>query len=220
MNSSTAIWVIVAVFAIAALLAARAGIRSLQAARTVVFFRTRRERMVAGRQWLIASFVLLALTIASAVYGKPVADQIFSPPPPLASSFTLTPLLVITDIPTFTLTPEEIATLSPTSVPLVSSVTQTSPPSVTASHTLSSPTTTATTVPSSTSTADNSLLVTAATQTALKQAFFEALSATPTATRTPVPTWTRTPTRTPPPTWTPRQHGLHVQLPQLHLQER
>src|SRR5829696_8653472 len=56
MSINAGIIVLAILCAIGALLAARAGIRSIQSARTVVFYRTRRARMLAGWQWLATAF--------------------------------------------------------------------------------------------------------------------------------------------------------------------
>src|SRR6266542_244449 len=101
MSIGAGIIVLVILFAIGALLSARAGIRSIQAARSVVFYRTRRARMVAGQQWLVVAFVLLALAMASAAFGQPIANQVLPP--------TLTP------IPSSTATPEPTRTPLPPS---------------------------------------------------------------------------------------------------------
>ncbi|HJS20964.1 MAG TPA: hypothetical protein VJ785_19605, partial [Anaerolineales bacterium] len=58
-------------FLVGAALSLRAGIRSIQSARTVVFYRTRRARMLAGWQWLAASLVLFFLA-AGIVFGGPL----------------------------------------------------------------------------------------------------------------------------------------------------
>ena len=52
MSADAIIILLVALLAAGALLAARAGIRSIQRARKVVFYRTRRSYMLAGWQWL------------------------------------------------------------------------------------------------------------------------------------------------------------------------
>ena len=90
MSINAGIIVLVVVLAIGALLSARAGIRSIQSARTVVFYRTRRARMIAGQQWLGVSFVLLIFTIVSAVFGKPAAYQIFPQVIPPTPTWTAT----------------------------------------------------------------------------------------------------------------------------------
>lgn len=53
MSIGAGVILIVAFFAAGALLAARVGIRSIQSARKVVFYRTRRAYMRAGAQWLV-----------------------------------------------------------------------------------------------------------------------------------------------------------------------
>src|SRR5512147_2351528 len=99
MNLSVVIIVIVALFALGALLAARAGIRSIQFARKVVFYRTRRAYMATGWQWLIIAGVLVIAAISSGVFGQAAVNQIFPPPPTPTATLTATPL------PTSTLTP-------------------------------------------------------------------------------------------------------------------
>ena len=81
MSMGLGVTIVVILFALGALLAARAGIRSIQFARKVVFYRTRSAYMATGWQWLIVAFVLLSFTIASAVFGQTVVNQIFPPPP-------------------------------------------------------------------------------------------------------------------------------------------
>src|SRR5262245_36871627 len=99
MSIGAGVILIVAFFAAGALLAARAGIRSIQAARKVVFYRTRRAYMRTGGQRLVLAFVLFLFTIASALFGEPVANQFFPP--------TLTPIVTSTrtPLPTETLIP-------------------------------------------------------------------------------------------------------------------
>src|SRR5512138_569900 len=99
---------LVALLAAGALIAAWAGIRSLQRARKVVFYRTRRTYMTAGWQWLLLALILSSSTVASAIFGEPVVNQVF---PTLVSSVatlpTTTPVssLVEIDVPTGTVTP-------------------------------------------------------------------------------------------------------------------
>ena len=68
--STSFLLIIVLVLSVGALLAAWAGIRSIQSARSVVFYRTRQARMMAGWKWLATS---LALVIADA--GKKLQPE-------------------------------------------------------------------------------------------------------------------------------------------------
>src|SRR5512147_1452531 len=99
MSMGLGIVVVVALFALGALLAARAGIRSIQFARKVVFYRTRQAYTATGWQWLIVAFVLFTFSIASAAFGQTVVNQVFPPPPTPTTSPTWTPLPTSTPIP-------------------------------------------------------------------------------------------------------------------------
>src|SRR5512147_2021976 len=115
MSAEAIIILLVALFAAGTLLAGWAGIRSLQRARTVVFYRTRKAYMLAGWQWLVWALILFSSTVVSALLGGPMANQIFLqtdvpvdlpfstplPSPTLEPSLTQTELL-----PTMTLTPD------------------------------------------------------------------------------------------------------------------
>src|SRR5262245_60022791 len=134
MNPSVVVLILVALFALGALLAARAGIRSIQFARKVVFYRTRRAYMATGWQWLIVSGVLTILAISSGVFGLTAMNRIFPPPP------TPTPTSTSTPLPTATQTPRPTDTLTPsaTNTPngtltFVAVLSQTATPSVTPS---------------------------------------------------------------------------------------
>ena len=77
MSAGPIVILLVALLAAGTLLAARAGIRSIQQARKVVFYRTRRSYMLAGWQWLVLALVLLSSTVASALFGGPVGTRFF-----------------------------------------------------------------------------------------------------------------------------------------------
>ncbi|HQX16231.1 MAG TPA: hypothetical protein PLA27_07390, partial [Anaerolineales bacterium] len=100
-------------FAIAALLAARVGIRSIQTARTMVFYRKRQSYMRYGRQWLTVALMALIASGASALFGKPIANQILPPSPTPSTTSTATALPTITPLPTRTATSTPDATLTP-----------------------------------------------------------------------------------------------------------
>ena len=113
MNLSVVIIIFVALFALGALLAARAGIRSIQFARKVVFYRTRQAYMATGWQWLIVSGVLTIISVGSGIFGQRVVNQIFPPPPTPTATLTSTPLPTATDTPSPTSTETLTATLTP-----------------------------------------------------------------------------------------------------------
>jgi hypothetical protein len=123
MTSAAGVILVVVLFALGALLAARAGIRSIQSARKVVFYRTRRAHMLAGWQWLALALVLFTFTVASALFGESVANEIFPPSPTPTLAPTLTPLPTVTLVPspTSTDTPPVTATPSRTVTPVPTS---------------------------------------------------------------------------------------------------
>src|ERR1041385_9025036 len=106
MSAGPIVILLVALLTAGTLLAARAGIRSIQRARKVVFYRTRRAYMLAGWQWLVLALILFSSTVASALFGEPVASQ-FLPlvPTELILLPTATPAssLADFDVPTPTL---------------------------------------------------------------------------------------------------------------------
>src|SRR5512147_1980886 len=154
MSAEAVIILLVALLAAGTLLAGRAGIRSIQQARKVVFYRTRRTYMLAGWQWLVLALVLFSSTVASALFGEAAANQIFPP--------TLTPTLVPTETPlpttTFTLVPTATKTHTVTLMPngtVTPSSTVTQAPSETRTATLTLtpfPTRTSTSTPTATHT--------------------------------------------------------------------
>ena len=207
----------------------------MQRARKVVFYRTRKSYMLAGWQWLVLALVLLSSTVASALFGEPVASQIFpqtavpidlprSTPLPSA---TLVPsaTLTATEFPSATPTPEGTLTPSPTftktQIPSrTPTATRTPRATWTASRTrtaTSTPTATHTKLPSPTQNLE--VLATQAAKTLQAQLATAALSNTPTRTRTattaPLFTPTRTSTATPLPTSTLRPPQAALPRPTL-----
>src|SRR5215212_6143198 len=114
MSAGPIIILLVALLAAGALLAARAGIRSIQRARKVVFYRTRRSYMLAGWQWLVLALVLFSSTVASALFGEQFTNQLFpsistqavTGNDPTASPFASLEHL---DLPSATLAPKRTA---------------------------------------------------------------------------------------------------------------
>lgn len=169
------------VFSAGALLAAWAGIRSLQSARSVVFYRTRNARMMAGWQWLAASLVMATLAIAAISFGESIVDRFLSPTVDSASPTAVTgaasPTLPGTGTPLPRLSPTLSAQATQTLTP-TAPVTPSRTPSYLGTYTAF------------------------AIWTERRSTFIAYLSSTPTASRTPIPTWTLTPSSTPRPTYT------------------
>ncbi len=89
-----------------AVLSVRSGLRTLQSARKMTFYRLRRQREAGGWRMLGLAAFLVVFAVALPLYGLPVAYHYF----PLPPTITLTP--TITGIPTITVAPS--ITLSPT----------------------------------------------------------------------------------------------------------
>jgi hypothetical protein len=183
--SSSFLLILVLVFSIGALLAAWAGIRSIQSARTVVFYRTRQARMLAGWQWLGFSMALGLFAVVSMTFGNSLLDRILSPAsvPTTLPDVTLTPIIISSQTNTGTLIPTLTQSVSVTETPeTLFTVTVAATPSRTPSYL--------------------GTYTALAIWTERRSTFIAMLSFTPTASRTPIPTWTRTPSSTPRPTYT------------------
>src|SRR6476661_1049685 len=61
----------------------RSGIRALQAARRLTFYRIRRQRERGGWTTMLVAILLLGSSILLALYGEPVAYRYFPPRPRL-----------------------------------------------------------------------------------------------------------------------------------------
>src|SRR5512143_456871 len=111
MDTEAIVILVVAMLAAGGLLAARAGVRSIQRARKVVFYRTRKAYMLAGWQWLALALILFSSTVASALFGEPMANQIFP------QTGVPVDLPLSTPLPSPTLNPPPPPTESPTTTP-------------------------------------------------------------------------------------------------------
>jgi hypothetical protein len=108
-----------------ALVSLWSGIRDIQSARKMTFFRLRHQRIASGWRLFGLALVLGILAIALPVFGEPVAYQYFPPSPTitltpsitLIPTITLTPSITVT--PSITLTPAQSATFTPTSTPFL-----------------------------------------------------------------------------------------------------
>ena len=100
--------------AIGALFVLRGGIRSIQVARQMTFYRLRQARIASGWTMLAFALFLFLIAIWLPLYGQPIAFTIYPPSPTIAP--TLTPSMV----PTMTVSPTITLTPTITDTPLVS----------------------------------------------------------------------------------------------------
>src|SRR5512141_857333 len=113
MDIQSGVIALVILAAVFAVLSARSGLRTMQSARRMTFYRLRRQREAGGWRMLGLALLLVLFGIALPVYGLPIAYEYF-PPTPTAS---LTPS--ITGIPSITLTPSITPSPTITDTPLV-----------------------------------------------------------------------------------------------------
>ena len=113
MDLRAGITTIAIILGLCALLVARNGTRTLQAARKLTFYRLRRSRITSAWWMFSGALLLLILAILVPTVGTPIAFRIFPPSPTVAP--TLTPSIV----PTITLSPTITLTPTITDTPLV-----------------------------------------------------------------------------------------------------
>lgn len=102
---------------LAALIFFRVGIRSIQSARKLTFYRLRRQRMSGGWRMLVSGVLLLLFAAWLGRFGEPIAYRYFPPSPTASLTPTITPIPSITLSPTITLTPTITDTPSVTDTP-------------------------------------------------------------------------------------------------------
>jgi len=95
----------------------RMGIRSIQSARKLTFYRLRQQRMSGGWRMLAVGILLLLFAVWLGRFGEPVAYRYFPPSPTATLSPTISPVPSITLSPTITLTPTITDTPSVTDTP-------------------------------------------------------------------------------------------------------
>jgi len=83
----------------------RGGLRALQSARKMTFYRLRRQRQAGGWRLLGLALLLLALALWLPFYGEPLVYQYFPPSPTPSRTPTITPIPTLTLSPTMTLSP-------------------------------------------------------------------------------------------------------------------
>ncbi|PWB55369.1 MAG: hypothetical protein C3F13_04565 [Anaerolineales bacterium] len=118
----TGVITIVALLSVLAAYGLWAGIRSIRKARTLKFFRMRRDRMVTGWRMVALSIVLILVAIFARRFAEPIAYRYFPPTvtPTHTPTITLTPTIsltpTITQTPTITPTPSvsDTPTITPT----------------------------------------------------------------------------------------------------------
>lgn len=104
---------------IAAIWLFRSGIRALQSARRLTFFRLRQQRVSAGWQLMGGGLLLVVLAIVLLRFGEPVAYSFFPPSPTPTLTPTRTAIPTTTLSPTITLTPTITETPSTTDTPTI-----------------------------------------------------------------------------------------------------
>jgi hypothetical protein len=104
---------------LAAILLLRFGIRSIQSARKLTFYRLRQQRMSGGWRMLVTSVFLLLFAAWLGRFGEPIAYRYFPPSPTITLTPTLTVVPTITLSPTITLTPTITDTPSITDTPTI-----------------------------------------------------------------------------------------------------
>jgi len=95
------------------------GIRSIRSARTLRFFRMRRDRMVRGWRLIVFGIIMGITALLVNRFAEPVAYSFFppTPTPSRTPTITLTPTITIT--PTITLSPTITLTPSVTDTPTI-----------------------------------------------------------------------------------------------------
>lgn len=95
------------------------GIRSIRKARSLKFFRMRRDRMVTGWRLILAAFIFIGCALFLHFFAEPVIYNFFPPTATLTSSPTITPTPTISITPSITTTPSITITPSETDTPTV-----------------------------------------------------------------------------------------------------
>jgi type VI secretion system secreted protein VgrG len=115
----TAIITIVAIMIFFMVISLWSGIRRIQKARALKFFRMRRDRMVSGWRLIFIAAVLLGIAWLTNQYAEPVLYNYFPPSvtPSLTPTITQTPTITLT--PTMTLSPTITLTPSETDTPTI-----------------------------------------------------------------------------------------------------
>ena len=97
------------------------GIRSIQSARRLTFYRLRHKRMSGGWRMFAMGVLLLLFAAWLGRFGEPIAYRYFPPSPTITLTPTITTIPTITLSPTITLTPTITNTPSITDTPTMTS---------------------------------------------------------------------------------------------------
>ena len=103
-----------------AVISVRGGLRAIQSARKMTFYRLRRKREAGGWRLLGLALLLVALAVWLPVYGQPLAFEYFPPSPTPSVTPTITPIPTLTVSPTITLSPTVTDTPLVTDTPTAS----------------------------------------------------------------------------------------------------
>ena len=105
MDIQTGVIAVVVLLAVLVVITMRSGLRTIQLARKMTFYRLRRQREAEGWRLVGISFFMLMIAILLPVYGLPIAYEYFPPSPTPSITPTISPVPTKTLIPTVTLTP-------------------------------------------------------------------------------------------------------------------
>jgi hypothetical protein len=119
MDIRAGIFTTIVLAVVAALIFFRGGIRSIQSARKLTFYRLRRQRMSRGWRMLFTGVLTLFFAVWLGRFGEPIAYRYFPPSPTASLSPTISPVPSITLSPTITLTPTITDTPSVTDTPSI-----------------------------------------------------------------------------------------------------
>jgi hypothetical protein len=105
MDIQSGVITVVVLLVVSVVITMRSGLRTIQLARKMTFYRLRRQREAGGWRLIGIAFFMLMIAILLPVYGLPIAYEYFPPSPTPSMTPTITPVSTKTLIPTVTLTP-------------------------------------------------------------------------------------------------------------------
>src|SRR5512140_1931768 len=120
-SGAIALVILAAIFAV---VSARSGLRTIQSARKMTFYRLRRQREAGGWRLLAVSVLLVGIAVALPIYGLPLAYQYFPPTPTITPTFTAVPYRTATGSPTITPSPTVTDTPLVTATPTITTTPQ------------------------------------------------------------------------------------------------
>ena len=119
MDIQSGVIALVILAGIFAILSARSGLRAIQSARKMTFYRLRRQREAGGWRMLGLAALLIGFAVVLPLYGLPVAYEYFPPSPTASLTPSITVVPSITLSPTITLTPTITDTALVTDTPTI-----------------------------------------------------------------------------------------------------